>query len=514
MRIKVETQSDALELNVPSGGRLLDYLSEANVAINAACGGNGTCHKCRVRVKEGFSAVSPADRKAFRADELALGWRLSCQARPKTNVELEIPVIENFRTKPRIALHKAVQTFTVYPASDFRVVCDLGSTGVAVALIHRGTTDPIIEAHLLNRQVRYGADVMTRLASAQKLGLEPLRQAMVETLTSCLKSIAQAAKENGLGDIYEVARSAGIFTSGNSAMTTFLLGWPIEQLAVSPFQPHSLDAGLTSLPDHTEIRTLPLLAGFVGGDTVAGILAIEKRFSPPARSWMLVDIGTNTEIALYRSDAGGGENEEELWFSSAPAGPAFEGGNISQGMRAETGAISRANYSADSGWSLATIGGDIPRGICGSGLIDILHTAVKGGLITSDGYLPGGRLELTPTVGLLADDIREFQLAKSATRSAIDLLIERAGTTPDRIYLAGTFAQNLVLESVLGVGLLPTGIPVETIGNGSLMGTAEYAWMTDEERATMLARLERIRKPIELALQDDFQDHFVKNLNF
>jgi uncharacterized 2Fe-2S/4Fe-4S cluster protein (DUF4445 family) len=135
-------------------------------------------------------------------------------------------------------------------------------------------------------------------------------------------------------------------------------------------------------------------------------------------------------------------------------------------------------------------------------------------LITADGYLPGGRLELTPSVSLLADDIREFQLAKSATRSAIDLLIDRAGVRPEKIYFAGTFAANLDLASVFGVGILPEGISVEPIGNGSLVGTLEFAAMEPAEREEWVARLLRIRRPIELALQDDFQDRFVRNLNF
>ena len=183
-------------------------------------------------------------------------------------------------------------------------------------------------------------------------------------------------------------------------------------------------------------------------------------------------------------------------------------------MRAESGAISVARYDKAKGWKLETIGGDVARGICGSGLMDILAESVRGGVITYDGFVPGGRLDLGSEISLLADDVREFQLAKSATRTAADLLIQRAGVKPLRIYLAGTFAQHLRLDSVAGVGLLPEGIPAEAIGNASLKGAVLYASMSEEERKAFTDKLEKMRRPVELALQDDFQDAFVKNLNF
>jgi uncharacterized 2Fe-2S/4Fe-4S cluster protein (DUF4445 family) len=182
-------------------------------------------------------------------------------------------------------------------------------------------------------------------------------------------------------------------------------------------------------------------------------------------------------------------------------------------MRAEPGAISVARFESGT-WNIDTIGNDIPRGICGSGLMDILYEGVKSNLIHKDGYLPEGRLDVTEKVTLLADDVREFQLAKSATRTAIDLLIERAGVTPTAIYLAGTFAQHLRFDSVIGIGLLPPGIPIHVLGNASLLGAIEFAAKPKAEREEWLSKLESIRHFVELALQDDFQARFVKNLDF
>lgn len=495
MRIEVRSRGETTELQVPPGAKLLSYLQEAAIPVNAACGGNGSCHKCRVKVEQGFLGITSTDRKAFRESELTQGWRLSCQAQPKTAVSVFLPSAESVKSKPRVIAHDAA--LERHRNSELVLVCDLGSTGVVVAIAaHKGPV--LMEAHLLNRQVRFGADVMTRLHAAQNQGVGVLQKAIDETLLLCCKAIEE--KEP---DLFKKASAQGMVCSGNSAMTSFLHGWDISSLAVSPFQPVSRDA---SESEHHSLRciSLPLLAGFVGGDTVAGILAVEARGAE--EPWMLVDVGTNTEIVINNGRG-------ELWLSSAPAGPAFEGGNIAQGMRAETGAISQAQY-VDGKWKLETIGGDVPKGVCGSGLIDAIYESVKASLILRDGYLPGGRLDLTPEISLLADDIREFQLAKSATRTAAELLMNRADIVPKKIFLAGTFAQHLKMDSVHGVGLLPPDIPAEAIGNASLEGAVIFASMTPQERQEIMNRLELLRRPVELALQDDFQDRFVKNLGF
>lgn len=491
MKLKVEVREERLEADVSPGARLLDYLNEMKVPVNAACGGNGTCQKCRVKIQEGFAGTSAADKKAFSAAELQEGWRLSCQAKVRTSIAILVPDVESFRAKARVIKHPSVQAQSAY------LSCDLGSTGVVVALGNE-KGQCVVEAHLLNRQVRFGADVMSRLKVAQEQGVGLLREEIMETLRLCLLALDEASPQ-----LYAEAKPKGLYLSGNSAMLSFLHGWSIDTLAVSPFQPAhrqlytSHDLGL-------ELISLPLLAGFVGADTVAGIYYLESTLKVKA-PWMLVDIGTNTEIVLFTG--------EKYFLSSAPAGPAFEGGNIAKGMRAEPGAISEAVYRKNA-WELKTIAGDKARGICGSGLLDLLHESIKAGLIHRDGYLPEGRLAITDKIALLADDVREFQLAKSATRTAVDLLIQRARLRPEKIYLAGTFAEHLKSESIWGTGLLPADIPLEAIGNASLKGTLAFASAEPTARTKHLANLEARREPIELALQDDFQSAFVDNLNF
>jgi len=494
MKIKVESRAETFELNVNPGHKLLHHLQEADIPVNAACGGNGSCTKCRVKIKEGFVGITKADQKAFSEAELATGWRLSCQATPRTNISCLVPDVENLNAKPRVIFQ------TQNPQSkNPTLACDLGSTGIVVA-IGDESGHSLIEAHLLNKQVRFGADVMTRLKVAQERGVGVLNEKLIESLQLCLNELQKAAPE-----LFEKAKAKGLFCSGNSAIVSFLHNWNIAELAVYPFQPlhkeyfesQNSKLGLT-------LKTLPLLGGFVGADTYAGLYYLQTL--KPEEPWMLVDIGTNTEIVLNN-----GKND--WFFSSAPAGPAFEGGNIVQGMRAESGAISHAEFK-NGQWQIETIGNDKARGICGSGLMDILYESVKAELIGKDGYLPGNKLSVSEDIYLIADDIREFQLAKSATRTACDLLMKRAGSKPKTIYLAGTFAAHLREDSVKGIGLLDKDIPLVTIGNSSLGGTLLYAAASEKDRIQFNESMQSKLKAVELAMQNDFQDAFVQNLNF
>ena len=494
MKIQVQAFGEDLTIEALPGAKLLDYLNNASVAVNSSCGGKGTCFKCRVRVLKGFAAVTSADKKAFSENELQEGWRLSCQTIPRTNIGIQIPVVENVLSKPRLISY-GIEVSQPYWA------CDLGSTGVVLALSDR-KKGLAFEVHGLNRQIRYGADVMTRLHSSQEKGLVVLQHAIFDTLKSCVQVLRE---EVGSGLVNELLKQ-NLMCAGNSAMSSFLVGWDISSLAVSPFQPLKREPAVIEIDGSFKAETLPLLAGFVGGDTFAGLCYLWERPGP----WMMIDIGTNTEIVLKKRNG-------DLWFCSAPAGPAFEGGNISSGMRAEPGAVCAAKW-IEGKWKLETIGNDVARGICGSGIMDVLFESVRAGLIDDEGYLPGGRMVLTDgakeQVVLMADDIREFQLAKSATRTACDIIIDRAKEKPQKLFLAGTFAAHLNLESVRGIDLIPSGIECEKIGNASLLGALKYANMTEKQRQHFARQVEDVRNPVELALQADFQDAFVRNLNF
>lgn len=490
MKLTVVTQEDKQELVVPIGGTVLEYLQNVEIPVHSACGGKGSCQKCRVKISGGFAATSESDKKAFIPQELEQGWRLSCQLRPRTSLEILVPSTESVRRAPRTVILRK-------PKANEKLVlaCDLGSTGVVLAL---GTPDgeSLIEVHLLNQQVIHGYDVMTRLQVAQEKGPQVLTDLIWKTLDLCWKQL-----KPHLLDSYQLPSE--IYFSGNSAMVTFLHSWNTESLAVVPFQPEKKES-TTTARQGLQWTSLPLFGGFVGADTCAGVVAIEKNYA--AKTWLLVDVGTNTELVLKDHDG-------VYWFCSAPAGPAFEGGNITHGMRAEPGAITEATRK-NGQWKFETVGKDRAKGICGSGLIEVIAESVAEGIIHQDGFVPERNVLLTETIFLSAEDVREFQLAKSATFTGIEILLERANIKPEKIFLAGQFAQYLNVEKAVAVGLLPQGYEYEKIGNSSLQGSLIYAGMKHEEKEALFSKMNNQGRQIELALQDDFQDRFVRNLNF
>ncbi len=497
MKISVELAGDRRDIQGSPGPTLLEFLQTESIPVNAACGGKGTCNKCRVRLSDGFLAVTAADHKAFTPQEISEGWRLSCQARPKASMECRLPSMESIKNKARLIDFKNLPADFAF--CEARVVVDLGSTGVCAALVDKNL-GVILEAHLLNQQVLIGADVMTRLHYVQVNGNERAQALLTGTLASLFQAMA---KKYPAG--FASAADFPVLLAGNSVMVSLLHGWDSSTLAVAPFQPIKITADSSLLPSGLKIQSLPLMGGFVGADALAGILAVEEIHQPQA-PWALVDIGTNTEIVI--------KNEQgQYFYSSAPAGPAFEGGNILCGMRAEPGAIAVARFLDDK-WQLETLGSDKAMGICGSGLFDLIAEGVGAGLIHKDGYLPLGRLAITGEIKLIADDIREFQLAKAATRTAFDILADRAGARPKQIFLAGNFAQHLRPSSLDATGILPPSIPKIIVGNSSLDGLVKLAHLSSEAQAKRLELiLERIQG-IELALEADFQERFVENINF
>ncbi len=497
MKISVLVAGEVRVIQVPAGPTLLEFLRGEDIYVNAACGGRGSCQKCRVRVSDGFLGITAADQRAFSSKEIQEGWRLSCQARPRGNLECLLPSVESTKSPPRL-IWKQKQSIVVGSQAP-RLVVDLGSTGVVAALCDQ-ENGLLLEAHVLNQQVLLGADVMTRLQYVQGHGNARARELMIQTLRSLFLAL-----ENAVPETFARSLEHEIPVAGNSVMMSLLHDWDSSTLAVAPFRPVQLASAESVIDGRYCLRSLDLLGGFVGADALSGALHLELGLKI-AGPWALIDVGTNTEIIIKNS-------EGDYYFSSAPAGPAFEGGNILCGMRAEPGAISKARFQ-ESSWVLETIGGDIARGICGSGLFDIIAESLDHGILHKDGFLPAARIELVDGVSLIANDVREFQLAKAATRTAVEILADRAGAMPPVIYLAGSFAEHIALPSLERVGILPEGGMKHHIGNASLLGLRDWALSDPSLRAEVLARVLDRRKGIELALETDFQERFVQNINF
>jgi len=256
------------------------------------------------------------------------------------------------------------------------------------------------------------------------------------------------------------------------------------------------------------VQFLPCLGGFVGSDILTGILAAGLDRAESLCG--LLDLGTNGEIVFG--------NKYGILCASTAAGPAFEGGRISMGMRAATGAITEADIEGGE-LRFGVLGGVPPRGICGSGLVDTVAAGLELGRIAASGRLADRDAEwpLTGSVKLLQQDIRELQLAKAAIAAGIRILLRRLGAGPDepeRLYLAGAFGNYVKHSSACRIGLLD--LPPEHIvaaGNTALLG-AKLALFNTPSGQRDFEALRKAVTHIPLASDPDFEDVFVDSMNF
>jgi uncharacterized 2Fe-2S/4Fe-4S cluster protein (DUF4445 family) len=264
------------------------------------------------------------------------------------------------------------------------------------------------------------------------------------------------------------------------------------------------------------LRIIPGIAGFIGGDTVAGIIATGMHDSYRIR--ILIDIGTNGEIVLG--------NKDRMSAASAAAGPAFEGGRIECGMRAERGAINHVRI--DGNIQFTTIGGEPARGICGSGLIEAVAEMLRVGIIDQSGkfiqnaYGSSTRrfIVTSPEYGdifIKTKDISEVQLAVGAVRAAIEILLARSGLSIDKVdevFVAGAFGFHLRPEDLITIGLLPDMVidRIRFVGNKSLEGALMALLSYDQYDS--LSQLASTVDYIELAGNPQFQDLFISHMHF
>ncbi len=369
---------------------------------------------------------------------------------------------------------------------NYGVAVDVGTTTVVAQLVDLKTGKVIGVEGNHNLQAHYGEDVLSRIAYVCGKGsLEVLQRAVVENINTLIQSLIKS-KGKSLEDV------TSIVAAGNTTMSHILMGFAPCSIRDDPYVPTvdlypqilAKEIGININPNGI-IQVLPSIASYVGGDTVAGVLACNMADRPEMTC--LIDIGTNGEIVVG--------NNEWMLSCSASAGPAFEGGDTRWGMRATRGAIQKVEIK-DGKVIYETIGGVKPRGICGSGLIDIIYELAKNRILEIDGKfsrtlrderLIRGESEMEYIIAFLEEtdkgeaitisqsDIDNIIRSKAAIFAAIKSLIDYAGLSFDRlekIYVAGGFGSYLNVEKAIGIGLLPD-IPrekIEFVGNSSLMG--------------------------------------------
>lgn len=613
------------------GDILLDVAMTAGVHINAACGGEGVCGKCRVVIKSG--EVSCRETSKLTAEEESKGYRLACQTRLVGDVEVFVPeeepaekgavqgprvrtqdgrhvvsqeieqlvggawynpalkkffveldpptISDNVSDLSRLlrALKKqhdlehisidflllqklsrslraagwkvtvtVVQTrmesqlgehqlrgsrrpklISVEPgdttSEHYSIVMDIGTTSLWGQLIDLHSRRILAEASAYNPQIKFGDDVISRIVYSQKPGaLSALQQEAVEALNGIIRELVEKA---GI----EREQISHVTAAGNTVMTHLLVGLDPKYIREAPYVPvanfippvRAVRLGLT-VPDHVYLYTFPSVSSYVGGDIVSGVLS--SGLYQRKELALYIDIGTNGEIVVG--------NDEWLMTASCSAGPAFEGGGLKCGMRATDGAIEKFHINpATLEPMIMTIGRVKPRGICGSGAINILAEFLETGVIAQNGKMncscktrrirkgPDGLeyvLAYKEETGAEGDvviteaDIENLIRAKAAMFAGYQCLlgkVDLAFKDLERVIIAGAFGDYIDLEKAITIGLLPD-LPHDRyifIGNGSLLG-ARLISLSNE----LLDDGERIaRKMTNVELSEDraFMDKYM-----
>ena len=527
--VLVRFEPSGLSATVAPGTTLHAAAAAAGVHLVAPCGGFGRCGSCRVRAAGTMAPPDAAELDALGVAARA-GTRLACRARVGAagEVVVEVPEapgliraqIASVGPEPRVESPQSRGVVAPAGVAALGAAVDIGTTTIAVRLHDLTDGRALGEIADLNPQVAWGHDVLSRVSRAVEGEAAELREAVthqVEALVWTLSCTLRAAH----GTLKEIT------VVGNPAMTRLFLGDDVSMLGdgASPGVDHParvLDAaaaGMAKLGDASVIVG-PEVSAFIGADAVAGLLASGLAARPDDA--LLIDLGTNGEVVL----ASGGA----LYAASAAAGPAFEGYGLTSGMRAEPGAIEAVWLDGDV-LGLRTIDGQRPRGLCGSGLVDLLTVLLATGALDVSGRLqpegplaprvvetPGGRVfEVSSDVLLTQQDVRQAQLAKAAVQVAIEMVLAAAGRSADgvaEVLVAGGFGSNLRPASLAALGVIPRAWAerVTLAGNAALAGASAMLLSSAARReADELAA--RVRT-IDLAGRPEFQQRFIAALAF
>jgi uncharacterized 2Fe-2S/4Fe-4S cluster protein (DUF4445 family) len=392
---------------------------------------------------------------------------------------------------------------------------DIGTTTLALNLIDLLSGSMINSHAMINSQRQYGDDVISRIKYTSDYGVDTLSNCIKNDLTKCIANLCNEAKVS-LSNIYSVVIAA------NSTMIHLLLGLDCESLALSPFTTVTTD--LLNIPAYKILKNsllncnvtiIPSVSAYVGADIVSGMSKCD--FDTLNEVSLLVDIGTNGEIVIG--------NKGRILCAATAAGPAFEGANIAHGTGSIKGAISSVEIK-NGKFQYKTIGNSDPIGICGSGVIDIIACSLKSGIIdetgrfnddNEEGYIEIAKNINNESIILNQKDIREIQLAKSAIRSGIDVLIKEFGCNYDEIknvFLAGGFGNKINIQSSIDIGLIPEEFKgkIKFIGNASLGGTVDY--LLNKDNMEKIENILKLTKYVELSSYKEFNDLFVENMMF
>ena len=538
LTFKVENQPLDIKCQVEAGENVLRAAQRAGIEIDAPCAGNGTCGKCRVKLISGALEMQPNPRLPYVDYEEM--WRLACQSKVIGDAVVWVPATASaFKQDIATADLSSPEELARYehaiqgifssglspsPSEGCGIAIDIGTTTVAAALLDLKTGKILSKASRGNGQIRYGADVINRIIQQTRPGgKERLQKAVREE--TIIPIIQTLLKDSGKASS-DIAR---IVIAGNTTMEHLFIGADGDSIRLEPYVPEFLEltgidankAGLPVPPDSPVIFA-PNVGSYVGGDITSGVL--DTMLWDSEQMTLFIDLGTNGELVFG--------NNEYMLCCACSAGPAFEGGDISCGMRATTGAIDSVHIDENTlEPDYTLISGEKPLGLCGSGLIDIISELFRTGAVNSKGKFVresprirydeyGGNYIVAyasesgtgKDIELNEGDLDNFIRAKAAIFSAIRTMLKSLAMSVDdidRVIIAGGIGSGINIEKAISIGMLPM-IPIDKysyIGNSSLTGAC--AMLISDDAVDKVFDIGRNMTYIELSTEPGYMDEFL-----
>jgi len=595
-------------VTVMAGTTLIEAAQKANITIPNICGNRGKCGKCKVKIVQKELPFTRQEELTLSPEERSIGIHLACQVRAFSDLMVDVISEEKITTtsfltydiadtfeidnhlkkyyvdlkkpdlknqiddsqnleKNVLANHSELfipltvlqNLSTFLRKNDFQVTLtiednqlinieigdtslrllgiaiDLGTTTIVGSLVNMQTGKVLAVAARTNPQSTYGTDVITRInySISEPGGLVKLQTIVINAINEIIEELCESYGAK-FREIYEMS------LAGNTIMNHLFLGVNPQYIAEAPYIPAyrksqkfmAEELGIAILP-RGPVSTLPNISGYIGGDITGFILAcdLHKR----DKITLSIDIGTNGEIVLG--------SREKLICCSTAAGPAFEGGQISCGMRAMEGALDK--FFIDKKQVFYHVIGDVePKGICGTGLIDVVAEMRRMGIIDETGRIVDPNLfngaewlkqrivendknydfiltkesdGAKQSLKLKQQDIRELQLAKGAMAAGVEILMHELGIgieDIEEILIAGAFGSYLNKYNALKIGLLPdiSADKIKFVGNAASMGAKKF--LLSKKARKDAEQIINTTEYIELSMRVDFQEIFAEKMFF
>ena len=468
-------------IEAEDGLLLSELFIRHGIAADHPCGGMGVCKKCLVMVngKE----------------------ELSCRYRIYTDITVKLPDKGEILSETGVCREDRQEqadggAVSFGTGTSVCLVLDIGTTTLALAVVSMTEKRLVRVLTSTNPQRVFGADVISRIEYCRKHSVEALQDVLVSEINRLILKLG-------------VKKADKLYVAGNSTMLHTLFGEDCSSLGVAPYTPMFLEKRETTgvelgISGVERVISLPSVATFVGADIVAGMNYVGLPSTD--NYYLFVDLGTNAEVVLFSKD--------KALCTAAAAGPCFEGANISCGMSATPGAIATFTMEDLGKPRYETIGNTKAKGICGTGLVDLIAALCEAEVIDETGYMECEEYPVTEEVILTQGDVRQYQLAKSAVCSAIQSLMKIQEISYDQIeklYISGGFSAKINVLNAVKTGLLPKELlgRCEAINNSSLLGTVKFA-CEENDLSIYLAKATYV----DLAANAYFTELFMENMEF